>query len=76
MKYPVIREEELIDTVKRMKNGKTTGVEEVRIELIKFIIKSEDIKKYMLKSFNNVLKENIQEDWLLSKTTMIPKVKK
>ena len=30
----------------------------------------------MSKCFNNVLKEDIHEDWLLSKTTMIPKVKK
>ena len=43
---------------------------------MKHITKNEDIKKYMLKCFNNVLKEDIHEDWLLSKTTMIPKVKK
>ena len=61
---------------KNIKNGKATGVNGVMAKLMKFIIMNNDIKKYMLKCFNNVLKEDIHEDWLLSKTTMIPKVKK
>ena len=50
-----------------MKNGKAAGVDRVSAELMKYITKNEDIKKYMLKCFNNVLKEDIHEDWLLSK---------
>ena len=76
MKFPIIREEEMMAVIKNMKNGKAAGVDGVSAELMKFITKNKDIKKYMLKCFNNVLKEKIQEDWLLSKTTMIPKVNK
>ena len=43
---------------------------------MKHITKNEEIRRYMLKCINNVLREKIQEDWLISKTTMIPKVNK
>ena len=66
----------MMDVIKNMKNGKAAGVAGVSAELMKFITKNEDIRKYMLKCCNNVLKEKVQEDWLLSNTTMIPKVKK
>merc|ERR1711874_788704 len=75
-KFPVIREEEMMDVIKNMKNGKAAGVDGVSAELMKFITKNEDIRKYMLKCCNNVLKEKVQEDWLQSNTTMIPKNKK
>ena len=56
MKFPIIREEEMMTVIKNMKNGKAAGVDGVSAELMKFITKNEDIKKYMLKCFNNVLK--------------------
>merc|ERR1711874_471480 len=43
---------------------------------MKYVIKDVNIRKHMLKCFNNVLKEGIHEEWLISKTTMIPKVQK
>ena len=45
-------------------------------ELMKFLMKDEKIRKYALKCFNNAMKEMISEDWLVSKTTMIPKTKR
>ena len=42
---------------------------------MKYITKDAEIRNYMVKIFNNVLKEKIHTDWLISKTTMIPKVK-
>ena len=74
MKFPVIREEEMMAVIKNMKNGKAAGVDGVSAELMKFITKNEDIRKYMLKCFNNSLKEGVNEDWLVCKTTMIPKM--
>ena len=43
---------------------------------MKHLIKNENIRNFLVKCFNNVLKENVHEDWLESMTTMIPKVKK
>merc|ERR1711874_502025 len=39
-------------------------------------IKNGKIKEYLLKCFIKALSEGIHDDWLLSKTTMIPKNKK
>ena len=58
-----------------MKNVKAARIDGISAELMKHITKNEEIRKYMVKCINNVLKEKIQEDWLTSNTTMIPKVK-
>ena len=76
METPVIRDEEFVKVINNMKNGKASGVDEVPAELMKHLIKNEKIRTYLLKCFNNALKEEIHEDWLLSKTTMIPKIDK
>ena len=44
MKFPVIQEEELLNVIRNMKNGKATGVDGVSAELMKYIIKNENIK--------------------------------
>ena len=49
MKFPIINEEEMMTVIKNMKNGKAAGIDGVSAELIKFITKNEDIRKYMLK---------------------------
>ena len=76
MEFPVIKEEELMKVIRNMKNGKASGVDGVNAELMKYITKNERIKTYVLKCFNNALKERIHGDWLISKTTMIPKTEK
>ena len=73
MEAPVINDEEFIKVINNMKNGKASGVDDVPAELMKYLIKNEEIRTYLLKCFNNTLKEEIHEDWLQSKTTMIPK---
>ena len=72
MKLPII-EEEMMDIIKKMKNGKAAGVDGIRAELIKYITRNDSIRKHMVKCCNNVLNERVQEDWLQSNTTMIPK---
>ena len=76
METPVITDKEFVNVIKCMKNGKATGVDDFPAELMKNLIKNEKIKNYLLKCFNNALKEEIHEDWLLSRTTMIPKTNK
>ena len=48
----------------------------IRAELIKHLIKNVSIRKHMIKCCNKVLEEKVQEDWLRSNTTMIPKNRK
>ena len=43
---------------------------------MKTLIKNDDIKNYLLKCFNKAITEEIHEDWLMSRTTMIPKTSK
>ena len=56
-----------------MKNGKAAGIDDIPAELMKHLIKNGKIRIYLVKCFNNALSEDIHKDWLLSKTTMIPK---
>ena len=73
MEDPVIAEKEFVDTINKMKNNKATGVDNVPAEVMKVFIKDETVRKYLLKCFNKALTEEVHEDWLVSRTTMIPK---
>ena len=61
MKFPII-EKEFINPINKMKNGKASGIDGISAEIMKFLIKDEEIRKYALKCFNNALKEQIHED--------------
>ena len=76
MKIPVMTEDELVNITNNMKNGKAAGVDGVRAELMKYIIKNDTIRTHVLKCCNNVLEEKIQVDWMRSNTTIIPKNRK
>merc|ERR1712050_95748 len=76
MENPVITEKEFVDTINNMKNGKATGVDNIPAEVMKALIKDNSIKEYFLKCFNNALVEEVHKDWLVSRTTMIPKKNK
>ena len=76
MENPSISEEEFIRVINNMKNGKASGVDDIPAELMKHLIKNGKIRDYLIKCFNKALTEEIHEDWLLSKTTMIPKKNK
>ena len=76
MKFPTIEEKENTKTINNMKNGKASGIDGISAELMKFLIKDEEIRKYASKCFNNALKEMINQNCLISRTTMIPKTKR
>ena len=76
MQKPEMTEDELIDIVKKQKNGKSVGVDGVKAEMMKHLVKNYRIRKAILKEFNHCLEEEVNDKWLVSKTTMIPKTKK
>merc|ERR1712121_471189 len=76
MEDPVITEKEFVDTINNMKNGKASGVDNIPAEVMKALIKDNTVKEYLLKCFNNALVEEVHKDWLVSRTTMIPKKSK
>merc|ERR1712082_557491 len=73
MENPVITEKEFTDTINNMKNNKATGVDNIPAEVMKALIKDDQVRKYLLKCFNRALVEEVHQDWLVSRTTMIPK---
>merc|ERR1712236_174447 len=73
---PVITEGEFVNTINNMKNGKASGVDNIPAEVMKALIKDKKVKEYLLKCFNKALTEEVHEDWLVSRTTMIPKKNK
>merc|ERR1712179_30579 len=73
MEYPVITEKELMDTVNNMKNNKASGVDNIPAEVMKALLKDNEAKQYILKCFNKAITEEVHHDWLVSRTTMIPK---
>merc|ERR1711909_152145 len=76
MEDPVISEEEFLKVIMDMKKGKASGIDEIPAELMKYIVKNKVICSYLVKCFNKALKETVHEDWLRSRTTMIPRTKK
>ena len=76
MEAPIISEEEFVKTINDMKNGKASGIDNIPAELMKSLIRNDEIRIYLLKCFNKALTEEVHEDWLLSRTTMIPKTEK
>ena len=73
---PVMNEEDLVRIVKKQKNGKAAGIDGVKAETMKFMIKNRKIRRGLLTAFNKCLKEKIDKNWLESYTTMLPKTKK
>merc|ERR1711874_380428 len=55
MEAPIISEEEFVDTINNMKNGRASGVDNIPAELMKVLIKDEVTKQYLLKCFNEHL---------------------
>merc|ERR1711895_242537 len=73
MEDPVINEKEFVETINKMKNNKATGIDNIPAELMKVLIKDDTVRKYLLECFNKALTEEVHEDWLISRTKMIPK---
>ena len=73
MEDPIITEEELVDTIRNMKNNKASGIDNIPAEAMKALIMDEQSRAYILKCFNKALIEEVHKDWLVSRTTMIKK---
>ena len=73
MECPPITMKELEDTINNMKNNKASGVDNIPAEVMKALMKDKESKQYVLKCFNKALTEEVHQDWLVSRTTMIPK---
>ena len=76
MPLPVMTEEEMMNIIKRQKNGKAAGIDGIKAETMKFMTKNKKIRKGLLNAFNKCLKEKVCANWLESYTTMLPKTKK
>ena len=73
LKEPIMREEDLMRIVNKQRNGKSAGIDGVKAEVMKYMIKNRKIKLHLLKSFNKCLYDDIHKDWLLLIATMIAK---
>ena len=69
-------EEELVMIVNKQRNVKAAGVDDIKAEIMKHLVRNKKIKEALLKSCNKCLDEEVNENWLLSKTIMLPKTKK
>ena len=76
MPLPIMTEEDMVSIIKRQKNGKAAGVDGIKAETMKFMIRNRKIRRGLLKAFNKCLKEKVNGTWLESYTTMLPKIKK
>ena len=57
MKFPIIGEEEFTRTINKMKNGKATGIDWISAEIMKFLIRDDEIRSYAVKYFNRAVRE-------------------
>ena len=61
MRVPEMTEKELVSIVNYQKNGKAAGVDGIRAELMKSLIKNNTIRNYLLKCCNRVLDEKFRK---------------
>ena len=76
MPLPKMEEEDLIRIVRKQKNNKAAGVDEVKAEAMKHMVRNRKIRKALVIAFNRSLKEPVNKRWMESYTTMLPKNKK
>ena len=55
MPLPVMKEEDLIRIVRKQKNNKAAGVDGVKAEVMKHMVKNRKIRKALLAGFNKSL---------------------
>ena len=76
IELPVMRGDDLIRIVNKQKNNKAAGVDGVKAEVMKHMIRNRKIRKALLLGFNKSLREPVYRRWMESCTTMLPKKKK
>jgi len=59
MEISVMTEEDLMRIIKKQKSGKAAGVDGVRAEVMKQVIKNKSIRKSMTRAFNQSLDEMV-----------------
>ena len=64
MKEPQMTEKELVTIVNKKRNVKAAGVDGVRAELLKHLIKNKTIREHLLRCCKRCLDERVQEDWM------------
>merc|ERR1712030_174394 len=77
MQIPIINEEELLERSNKLKNGKAAGIDGVKGEVIKKMMKDKKIRNIWVSAINGFWNEKqLPEKWTESVTTMIPKKNK
>ena len=61
MEEPIM-EEDLVN-INKQRNGKAAGVDGLKAEVMKHMIKNRSIKLHFLRSFNRCLHEMVNDDW-------------
>lgn len=77
METPNITPDEIKEQIKKMRNGKAAGPDEIKAEVYKCILDDNDLITMMAYLLNKTLEEgNVPNDWKQSKTIMVEKTKK
>ena len=77
MKTTEMKEADLKEKLKKLKNNKAAGTDGLKAELFKELGKRETCREVMLKCFNNTMKGKIiPKNWNTSRTKMIKKERK
>ena len=59
MTLPIMTEEDMVAIIKRQKNGKAAGVDGIKAETMKFMVKNRKIRRGLLNAFNKCLKVKV-----------------
>merc|ERR1712030_115260 len=52
MPLPIMTEEEMMNIIKRQKNGKAAGIDGIKAETMKFMTRNKKIRRGLLNAFN------------------------
>merc|ERR1712030_181341 len=63
MPLPKMREGDLVRIVRKQKNNKAAGVDGVKAEAMKHMIRNRKIRKALVIAFNKILKEQVNRRW-------------
>ena len=77
MKKPIITLEDVENQIKKLRNGKASGPDQVKPELYKYLIENRQVMNHIMEILINIIdEEKIPKEWKESKTTLIQKKKK
>lgn len=78
MDEPYITEEDVMQQMKKIKDRKSPGPDDIKADLLKILGSDPHCTKVLASSMNRIIekKDNIQDTWSISKTVLVPKKKK